>query len=42
MAAYVSNYTFENSSRIGGDSCSIDQDTLQNLKASNYVLQNFF
>ena len=40
--AYVSNYTFDNMSRIGNDSCCIDQNTIQNSQASTYMLQNYF
>jgi len=36
------SFTFENMSRIGNDSCSMDQDTIQNIGACNYLLQNFF
>ena len=40
--AYVSNYTFDNMSRIGNDGCCIDQNTIQNSQACNYLLQNYF
>jgi len=40
--AYVSNFTFDNMSRIGNDSCCVDQNTIQNSQASNYLLQNYF
>ena len=40
--AYVSNYTFDNMSRIGNDGCCIDQDTIQNSQACSYLLQNYF
>lgn len=40
--ANVSGYTFENISRIGSDACSQDINTLQNVEASNYMLQNYF
>jgi hypothetical protein len=40
--ANVSNYTFDNMSRIGNDSCYIDQFTIQNISACNYSLQNYF
>jgi len=36
------NYTFDNMSRIGLDSCCIDQDTIQNFTSCNYMLQNYF
>ena len=38
----VSNYTFDNMSRIGIDSCCQSQDDLQNVGYSNYMLQNYF
>lgn len=38
----VSSYTFDNMSRIGNDSCCIDQNTIQNVAACNYMTQNFF
>jgi len=40
--ANVSNYTFENMSRIGNDSCYLDQETIQNNSSCNYLLQNYF
>jgi hypothetical protein len=40
--ANISNYTFDNMSRIGLDSCSIDQTTIQNMSYANYMLQNYF
>lgn len=40
--AFVSPYTFENISRIGSDSCCIDQETFQSVNACNYMLQNYF
>jgi len=40
--ANVSNYTFDNMSRIGNDSCYVDQFTIQNISACNYSLQNYF
>uniref|UniRef100_A0A6C0E2D8 Uncharacterized protein n=1 Tax=viral metagenome TaxID=1070528 RepID=A0A6C0E2D8_9ZZZZ len=40
--AYVSNYTFDNMSRIGNDGCCIDQNTIQNAQSCNYLLQNYF
>ena len=38
----VSSYTFDNMSRIGNDSCALDQNSIQNVSACNYTLQNFF
>jgi hypothetical protein len=40
--SYVSNYTFDNISRIGNDNCNIDQNSIQNTQAANYMLQNYF
>jgi hypothetical protein len=33
---------FDNISRIGNDSCCIDQNSLQNAQSANYLLQNYF
>jgi len=38
----MSSYTFENMSRIGNDSCCIDQNSIQNVISCNYMLQNYF
>lgn len=35
-------YTFDNMSRIGNDSCCIDQRSIQNVDSCNYSLQNYF
>lgn len=40
--AYVSDFTFNNLSRIGNDNCCIDQQTIQDSQACNYMLQNYF
>ena len=40
--ASVSGFTFDNMSRIGNDSCNLDQNSIQNMNASNYLLQNYF
>lgn len=40
--AYVSDYTFNNMSRIGNDGCGIDQNSIQNSAACSYLLQNYF
>ncbi len=40
--AYVRDYVFDNMSRIGEDSCGMDQRNIQNLNSGNYMLQNFF
>jgi len=36
------SYTFDNLSRIGVDSCVLDQYTIQNAGACSYMTQNFF
>ena len=36
------SFTIDNMSRIGNDSCCIDQTSLQNVAACNYMTQNFF
>lgn len=41
MATY-SGYTFNNLSRIGLDNCNIDQTTIQDVAACNYMTQNYF
>lgn len=40
--AFVTNFTFDNMSRIGSDVCYQDQETVQNIQACNYTLQNYF
>lgn len=40
--ANVSNYTFQNMSRIGFDNCSMDQRSIQNMAYCNYNTQNYF
>ena len=40
--AFVTNYTFDNISRIGNDVCFQDQETIQNVASCNYTLQNYF
>lgn len=40
--AFVTNFTFDNLSRIGDDVCYQDQETVQNIQACNYTLQNYF
>jgi len=40
--AFVTNYTFDNISRIGNDACFQDQETIQNVASCNYTLQNYF
>jgi hypothetical protein len=40
--AFVSDFTFNNLSRLGDDSCCIDQNSIQNVSSCNYLLQNFW
>jgi hypothetical protein len=40
--ANVYSYTFDNPSRIGLDNCCIDQETIQDIAACNYMTQNYF
>lgn len=40
--AFVSDYTFNNISRIGNDNCITTQESIQNSAASSYLLQNYF
>jgi hypothetical protein len=40
--ANVSNYTFQNMSRLGLDDCNKTQTDLQNTASANYTLQNYF
>jgi hypothetical protein len=40
--AYVSDFTFNGMSRIGNDSCCLDQNSIQNSQACSYTLQNYF
>jgi len=39
---YISDYTFNNTGRLGSDECCIDQTTIQNTLACNHMLQNFY
>ena len=39
--AFVTNYTFDNMSRIGNDVCNQDQNSIQNISQCNYLLQNY-
>ena len=36
------SYTFDQTSRIGNDECSISQTDIQNVASCNYLTQNFF
>ena len=38
----VTDFKFDNMSRIGSDSCNLNQNDLQNSKANNYLLTNHF
>jgi hypothetical protein len=40
--AYVSDFTFNNLSRIGNDSCFLDQQNIQDSLACSYLLQNYY
>jgi hypothetical protein len=40
--ATVTNYTFDNMSRIGLDNCNQSQTDIQNVSSCNYLLQNYF
>lgn len=40
--AYTSDFMFDKISRIGNDCCAIDQTTLENVAACNYMTQNYF
>jgi hypothetical protein len=40
--AYVSDFTFNNLSRIGNDNCCVDQTSIQNSQSCSYLLQNYF
>ena len=36
------SYSFDHMSRIGNDSCNLDQNSIQNVNACNYTLQNYY
>ena len=40
--AFVSDFAFNNISRIGDDSCSQDINSIENSQACSYLLQNYF
>ena len=40
--AHVSDFTFNNLSRIGNDNSGIDQTSIQNSQSCSYLLQNYF
>jgi hypothetical protein len=40
--AFVSDYTFQNMTRIGNDNCYVDQRSIQDVKHGNYMLTNYF
>jgi hypothetical protein len=39
--SYVSNYLFDNLSRLGQDECVLQQKDIQNATFSNYMLENY-
>jgi hypothetical protein len=40
--AHISDYTFQNMTRIGNDSCDLSQRNIQDIKNANYMLTNFY
>lgn len=40
--ASVTDFKFNGMSRMGNDSCALDQNSIQNSQACNYTLQNYF
>jgi hypothetical protein len=40
--SFVTNYNFDNLSRIGNEFCYQEQTTIQNVNTCNYLLQNYF
>ena len=40
--ASVSDYTFQNMTRIGNDNCYVDQRSIQDVKNANYMLTKFY
>ena len=42
MATTISNYYFDNMSRIGNDNCDTSERNIQNMKGSNWLLTNYF
>lgn len=40
--AFVSDYTFQNMTRIGNDNCYVDQRSIQDVRHGNYMLTNYF
>ena len=40
--ASIGDYTFNNMSRIGDDTCGISQRNVQNIESGTYLLQNYF
>jgi hypothetical protein len=39
--ATISDYTFQNMTRIGNDNCDLTQRNIQDIKSGNYMLTNF-
>lgn len=42
IMSFITNYHFDNLSRIGNDVCYQDQTTIQNINSCNYNLENYF
>ena len=40
--AFVSDYTFQNMTRIGNDNCYTDQRSIQDVRHGNYMLTNYY
>lgn len=41
MSSIISDYTFNNLSRLGDDSCDLSQRNMQDVSAANYLLTDF-
>jgi hypothetical protein len=39
--AYVNDYTFDKTTRIGDDQCDLSQQNIQNAQAATYMLDNY-
>ena len=39
--AYVNDYTFDRTTRIGDDQCDLSQQNIQNAQAATYMLDNY-
>lgn len=42
IGGYATNMTFDNVSRIGLDSCSVDMNSIMNVAQCNYMTQNYY